>query len=71
MGVYPHATLLFAQSSFTEGMARAVDLWGFMGDYNYSATSELADFHAICSDWYAVGDDLRQAILDVQARQAA
>ena len=62
MGAYSRSTLLFAESSFSEGAARAVDLWGFLGDYNYSQTAELADFYAMRNDWYAVGDDLRNAV---------
>lgn len=65
MGGYTRSTLLFAASSFAEGAARAVDLWGFLGDYNYSQTAELADYYAMRNDWYAVGDDLQAAITSV------
>jgi hypothetical protein len=59
--------LLYAQPSFTEGLARVLDLWGTFDDYNYSPNGEEADYVALASDWYAVGADLYHAISRFEA----
>lgn len=59
MGRY--SDLLYAQPSFLEGMARVTDLGGTLEEYNTSPSGELADMHAIRSDWRQVGEDLAEA----------
>jgi len=53
---------LFAQPSFSSGVARVIDLWGQFDEYNTSETPEEADARAIASDWMMVGQDLLDAI---------
>lgn len=48
--------------SFVEGVARLFDFRGLLDDYHYDATEELADYHALVSDWRCVGTDLRNAL---------
>ncbi len=57
-----YSMLLFARPSFLEGMARIVDVGGTLNEYNTSLTPEQADYIALSSDWWAVGDALRGAI---------
>ncbi len=51
-----------ALPSFTEGMARTLDLGATLDDYNDSPNPHLADFIAMRNDWFAVGSDLRAAL---------
>ena len=53
---------LFAQPSFSSGVARVIDLWGQFDEYNTSETPEEADARAIASDWMMFGQDLLDAI---------
>jgi hypothetical protein len=55
------SSLLFAEPSFTEGLARTLDMGGTLTLHNESATPKQADFWAIYSDWRAVGQDIREA----------
>ena len=55
-------SILFARPSFIEGISRILDLGGTLSEYNRSPSGEEADFNALYSDWYAVGDDVRTAI---------
>ncbi len=63
-----YAGLLYAQPSFMEGVGRLVDSAGLLDGYNYSSTPDEADTVAIESDWCAVGEDLRCAVLDFAKR---
>ena len=62
MGRHDYTGLLYAQPSFTEGLARVLDVGGTFDDYNHSASPVDADQMAIASDWYAVGSDLYRVI---------
>ena len=53
---------LFANPSFIGGIAKAVDIGAVFDQYNTNATPKAADFFAMLSDWYAVGDDISLAI---------
>lgn len=53
---------LYARPSLFEGVARLVDFGNTLQVYNSSYSSEQADFLALASDWYVVGDDLRDAM---------
>jgi hypothetical protein len=67
--VSKYSSLLYAQPSFLEGVGRLMDAAGLLERYNYSATPGEADTVLIASDWCAVGEDLRSAILDFAKRQ--
>lgn len=53
---------LFARPSFFSGAARVLDIGGVFSEFNFSRSSEEADFRAILSDWRAVGSDLQRAM---------
>ena len=53
--------LLYALPSALQGAASVLDIGGTLEEYNPSENEEQADFHAIRSDWRAVGDDIRAA----------
>lgn len=53
---------LYARPSFVEGVARLIDFGNTLQVYNSSLSSEQADFLALASDWYVIGDDLREAM---------
>ena len=53
---------LFALPSAFTGIARLLDLGHTFTEYNDHDTPEEADRAAMASDWYAVGDDLAEAI---------
>lgn len=53
---------LYARPSILEGLARIVDFFGALQEYNISSTPESADARAIRADWAAVGADLWQAL---------
>ncbi len=53
---------LSALPSFSEGMARVLDLGTTLEDYNDSPSPGLADYTALRNDWFAVGSDLRAAL---------
>ncbi len=55
---------LYAGPSFLEGMARVFDLGGTMNEYNGSPTPSYADAYAIGMDWYVVGQDIREAMIE-------
>ncbi len=57
---------IFAKPSFIEGMARVLDLGGTLNDYNYSCSGDIADIHAVESDWITVGEDLRGPVKTVK-----
>lgn len=57
-----NSDFLFARPSFTEGMARTLDLYGIMHEYNKSKTSKEADAWALYKDFKAVGIDLTEAM---------
>ncbi len=67
MGQY--SSNLFAEPSFLEGMARALDMGGTLNEYNRSLTGELADFYALLADWAAVGAAIRHAAENYQHTQ--
>ncbi len=56
------ATFLFADPSFTSGVARLLDFSGTFDSYNRSHNEEEADFRATLCDWTVVGDCLSEAI---------
>ncbi len=59
-----------ALPSFTEGMARTLDLGATLDDYNDSPSPEQADTIAMRNDWFAVGADLKTAIKQYESDRA-
>ncbi len=60
---------LYANPSFTGGMASALDLSGvLMTEYNRSSTPNMADFRALQSDWAIAGLDISEAINQFEAK---
>ena len=49
---------LFATPSFVSGAARLLDWYGLYDSYNGSPDQYEADFKALLSDWYVVGQDI-------------
>lgn len=58
----PEKLHLVVQPSFTRGMARLVDVFGTLNQYNFSSTPEEADNDAMLSDWLAVKADIMRAM---------
>ncbi len=52
---------LFVRPSFFNGMARVVDIFAELDDYNVSATPEEADARALKSDWQTLLKDIEAA----------
>ena len=49
--------ILFARPSFLEGIARNLDLFGILNNYNYSRDTAEADLKAMRSDLEALKHD--------------
>ena len=62
---------LFSNPSFVSGFARALDLGATFNEYNRDDTPEEADYWALWSDWYSVGDDLSYALYTYNQNQVA
>jgi hypothetical protein len=56
--------LLYANSSFIEGMGRTLDIGATMDDYNYAPTGPLADLIALASDWHVISSGLHSSLLE-------
>lgn len=56
------SSFMFALPSFWEGIARTFDLAGSYDEYNGLWEGSASDAAALNQDWWAVGDDLRDAI---------
>ena len=61
---------LFARPSFLEGVGRLIDFGGTLNEYNTSATPDEADYQALASDWWAIGNELRTAMKEFEAEYA-
>ncbi len=53
---------LFANPSFLQGIASAIDIGGTLIEYNASMTPQAADARAIASDWAITGKDIIAAV---------
>ncbi|NES96941.1 MAG: hypothetical protein F6K32_17225 [Desertifilum sp. SIO1I2] len=53
---------LYARPSLFEGVARLIDFGNTLQVYNSSLSPEQADFLALASDWYVVGEDIKEAM---------
>jgi len=59
-----YASLLFAKLSFLQGMASTLDLGGNLTTYNFSSSPDEADRDALAHDWFVVGNDLREVMIN-------
>ncbi|GAG14513.1 unnamed protein product [marine sediment metagenome] len=57
-----NSDFLVAQPSFLTGMARSIDLFGQLTDYNYSETQEKADIRVLMQDAHAIRKDIVAAM---------
>jgi len=57
-----NSDFLVAQPSFLTGMARSIDLFGQLTDYNYSKTPQKADIRALMKDAHAIRKDMSAAM---------
>ncbi len=53
---------LLSQPSFISGMCRMLDLCGTYDGYHMSLTGREADYKALLSDWYTVGQDIADSM---------
>lgn len=53
---------LFVRPSFLNGMARVMDVFAELDDYNASNTPDEADATALLIDWQAVARDFEEAM---------
>jgi len=60
-----HSGRLFARPTFLSGMASLMDLGSTLWIYHEAATPHQADSCSLASDWAAVADDLRAAIVSL------
>jgi len=60
--VSKRSSFMFALPSVWEGIARTFDLAGNYDEYNGLWEGPESDAIALLQDWWAVGDDLREAI---------
>lgn len=56
---------LFARPSLRSGIARLFDFWGLYDEYDFSRPPKRSDAQAMALDWQAVGQDLAEAIKQV------
>lgn len=56
------SSYLFSTPSFFEGVGRLVDFGSTLNNYNFSKSGRIADCKALKSDWYAIGNDMREVI---------
>ncbi|MCB1175828.1 MAG: hypothetical protein KDK34_04070 [Leptospiraceae bacterium] len=61
----PWTYSLIPESGFLDGVGRVFDIMGTLPHYNFSDTEEEADNLAIYSDWAAIGQDFRNAIMNL------
>jgi hypothetical protein len=57
-----YTDLLYNRPTFFGGMARCLDIGGTLREFNTSPTGQDADRIALASDWYAIGEDMRQTV---------
>ena len=61
---------LFKQMpSFVDGFASLINLAPSESKYNYDKTTEEADLNSLRADWFAIGQDLWEAIKKYEREQ--
>lgn len=58
---------LVTTPGFLSGVARLIDLFGELDEFNYAPNPEMADAIAMRVDWQTVGEDLRAATHEYQS----
>ncbi|PIU68382.1 hypothetical protein COS81_04160 [candidate division WWE3 bacterium CG06_land_8_20_14_3_00_42_16] len=53
-----NSSTLYNTPSFLKGVARVIDLFGQLDEYDYKKTEKEADAEALRRDWYIVGQDI-------------
>lgn len=71
MGHRIKTDFLVASPSLRSGLARLVDFYGFYDSYNRSPNESDADALAILADWLAVGQDIQDAIDQLELEKCA
>lgn len=67
-----YTTYLYARPSFIEGIARILDFGNTLQVYNTSSGADDPDAWALATDWYAIGEDMKRAVREIQtANQVA
>jgi hypothetical protein len=70
MGTRGSTHFLYAIPSFWSGWARILDFGDTLTEYNTSVTPAQADFLALKSDWYMVGDDIADVYAEALSAEA-
>ncbi len=60
-----NSDFLVAQPFIFTGMARSIDLFGQLTDYNYSETQAKADIRALMQDAQAIHQDMGAAMREL------
>ncbi len=61
MGRRASTYFIYAIPSFWSGWASIIDMGDTLTEYNQSITTAQADYLALKSDWYVIGDDIIDA----------
>lgn len=65
---YPRTTFRYPTPSFASGMARALDLFGTLDDFQATIGDADLDALAAYNDWRAVGEDIEAAMATMRRR---
>ena len=65
------SSYLFARPSFIFGIASILDFGNTLTEYNYANSGDQADYLALRSDWYAIGEDIRTAMRILRSEVSA
>lgn len=68
---YPRSTFRYATPSFASGMARVLDLFGTLDDFETTIDDAELDTLATYNDWRAVGEDIEAAMATVRRQRRA
>lgn len=63
----PNIVHTYTQSPILTGIARLIDPFGSLDNFDMFSGGYTADYYALRSDWMAVGNDMRKAIRTYQA----
>ena len=65
--ILAYSSALFVYPSFLKGVARSIDLFGLLDEYNYSETENEADVKSLKRDWDIIGKDLWSAVKEYES----
>jgi len=66
---YLQSSPLYTKPSVSKGIARTLDVFGTLNEYNTQETEEEADTLALERDWKIVGIDLHNSIENYEKEQ--